>query len=71
MFNIRNNRLLLQIYFQLMSTLRPPTKEYELQDVNRGGSSGNRDPNRPRGSSAMIANFQTLKHIQQNEIAAE
>ena len=26
---------------------------------------------RPRGSSTLIAGFQTLKHIQQNEVAAE
>lgn len=53
-----------------MSTLRPPTKEYELQDIPRG-LSVHRDMDRPRGSSAMIANFQTVKHIQQNEFAAE
>ena len=47
-----------------------PTKEYELQDVQRG-LSVNRNQDKPRGSSVLIAGFQTLKHIQQNDVAAE
>jgi hypothetical protein len=45
--------------------MRPAPKEYELQDVPRG-LSVHREMDRPRGSSALITNFQTLKQIQQN-----
>lgn len=55
-----------------MSRLNPPKKEYEMTEVPRG-SALQRPENRAQAprSSLLIANFQTLKQIQQNEVAAE